>query len=268
MHKHIQDACQKAAIMMRAMGAILPNVGGPIAGKRRVLALALQSVVMYGAPAWAQTAECFQSSKKLLVKTQRIMALRVCSAYRTAPSDAIFILADMIPLHLLAMERRKLFLIQDITPEIRKRERSLTLNLWQQSWNEGEKGRWTHRLIPDISLWVNRRHGGVNYHLTQILTGHGTFNSYLRRIGKRDTSKCRYCEEMDDTAEHTLFKCPRWERNRVELNVALGVDIKVDNLISQMIESDFKYKLINKCIKNIITNKEQDEKAEKQQQGA
>ncbi|XP_062542083.1 uncharacterized protein LOC134210074 [Armigeres subalbatus] len=38
-----------------------------------------------------------------------------------------------------------------------------------------DNGRWTHRLIPNLSTWMNRKHGEVNFHLTQFLSGHGCF---------------------------------------------------------------------------------------------
>ncbi|CAB0032900.1 unnamed protein product [Trichogramma brassicae] len=33
------------------------------------------------------------------------------------------------------------------------------------------KARWTHRLIPNIKVWIERRHGELKYHLMQLLTG-------------------------------------------------------------------------------------------------
>lgn len=35
------------------------------------------------------------------------------------------------------------------------------------------KGKWTHRLIPDIELWTRRGHTEIEHYLTQFLTGHG-----------------------------------------------------------------------------------------------
>lgn len=52
--------------------------------------------------------------------------------------------------------------------------------------NASTNGRWTHRLIPTVRTWVERRHGRVDYNLTQCLTGHGSFGQFLVRIGKRE----------------------------------------------------------------------------------
>lgn len=40
--------------------------------------------------------------------------------------------------------------------------------------------------------WLNRRNGGITFHMAQVLTGHGCFGEYLRRIGKEITAPlCR-----------------------------------------------------------------------------
>ncbi|EDW36547.1 GL18371 [Drosophila persimilis] len=41
-------------------------------------------------------------------------------------------------------------------------------------------------LIPVIDAWVNRKHGQVNFYLTQLLSGHGCFQSYLHHFGQED----------------------------------------------------------------------------------
>ncbi|XP_022162260.1 uncharacterized protein LOC111028033 [Myzus persicae] len=57
----------------------------------------------------------------------------------------------------------------------------------------------------------------VTYRLTQALSGHGCFRSYLLRFHRAEDSYCVYCMNPDDTAEHTLFACPRWEDERAVL---------------------------------------------------
>ncbi|XP_050314915.1 uncharacterized protein LOC126749262 [Anthonomus grandis grandis] len=52
--KHIKYVCDKAKKVIKALNAILPNVGGPQASRRRVLAMRVQSVVLYGAPVWEE----------------------------------------------------------------------------------------------------------------------------------------------------------------------------------------------------------------------
>ena len=54
---------------------------------------------------------------------------------------------------------------------------------WQRRWNIADEGRWTLRVTPCVVKWTGRRHGLVTFHLTQVLTGHSCFRSYLKGIG-------------------------------------------------------------------------------------
>ncbi|KAH8398238.1 hypothetical protein KR215_009951 [Drosophila sulfurigaster] len=64
------------------------------------------------------------------------------------------------------------------------------LRKWQEKWDLSGKGRWTHALIPNIDKWVSRKFGFVNYHQTQILSGHDCFRSYLYRFGHESDPMC------------------------------------------------------------------------------
>ncbi|KAH8357853.1 hypothetical protein KR084_002828, partial [Drosophila pseudotakahashii] len=87
-----------------------------------------------------------------------------------------------IPIDLLAAERR--------TGSTGSRtQRSSTIEAWQRRWTNADTGRWTHRLIPSLIPWLQRRHGQVDYYLTQMISGHGCFKAYLHRF-KHETSPC------------------------------------------------------------------------------
>lgn len=59
--------------------------------------------------------------------------------------------------------------------------------------------------VKCFEKWIGRRHGCMNYYLTQLLTG--CFNAYLQRIRKMESAMCRYCGRAIDNAEHTLMEC-------------------------------------------------------------
>ncbi|KAJ8910472.1 hypothetical protein NQ315_015607 [Exocentrus adspersus] len=70
------------------------------------------------------------------------------------------------------------------------------------------------RLMPNIggAHMAKRKllaEGEVDYYMTQALTGHGSFLSYLKKIGKTNDDAYPECREPD-TACHTLFECERW----------------------------------------------------------
>ncbi|XP_046869253.1 uncharacterized protein LOC124461839 [Drosophila willistoni] len=60
---------------------------------------------------------------------------------------------------------------------------------------------WTFRLIPDLKMWFNRKHGEVTFELTQILSGHGCFGEYLYRFGHQASAECTWCWNERQEAE-------------------------------------------------------------------
>ena len=54
----------------------------------------------------------------------------------------------------------------------------------------------------------------MTFHLTKVLTGHGCFRSYLKRIGEYESAECPTCPETDEDVEHVLFVCPRFLEER------------------------------------------------------
>ena len=140
--------------------------------------------------------------------------MRIVSAYRTVSTSAVLVLASVPPIYLLAEERKETFQLrkeltcltnlQEITrakEAIHKDGRRRLVEKWQTRWNGDQSGRWTHRLIPELTTWLDRKHGQVGFYLMQALSGHGCFNAYLKRFRKRDDESCRYCGSLVENAE-------------------------------------------------------------------
>lgn len=53
-------------------------------------------------------------------------------------------------------------------------------------------------LVPNVGRLVERGHGVMDYFLTQFLTLHGCFKSYLVRFGKAECKECSYCSARDE----------------------------------------------------------------------
>ncbi|XP_046677498.1 uncharacterized protein LOC124365550 [Homalodisca vitripennis] len=135
----------------------------------------------------------------------------------TARALPVLVIAGATPIDLLEFERVKLYDAKrngDNSKEARRRIKAETLQEWQDRWTSGETGRWTARLIPDINVWLSRKHGKTDFFLTQYLTGHGQFNDYLFRMRLHDKPTCKYCLDKIDDAEHTFFECARWKDYR------------------------------------------------------
>ena len=248
----------KAAKVVSHLSMLMANVGGPRSSRRRLMMSTVQSVLLYGAEVWSDALDK-EFYRLRLARVQRQAALRVCSAYRTVSEPAVLVVAGVIPVKLLAGERKAIYRRQgDIGKDAaRSEERSRTFQQWQHSWEHDTRGRWTARLIKQVQPWLERRHGEVNYYLTQFLTGHGYFKSYLHRMGKTGSPDCTYCPGVPDDAEHTFFRCPRWERSRLEATQTLGV-FSVDSVIIKIMEDEGNWDCLSQFVRGLLLTKKRD----------
>src|SRR5699024_10370438 len=77
---------------------------------------------------------------------------------------------------------------------------------WNTDWRTSENGCWTRQIFPSIEHRRKATGLQLDFILTQFLSGHGKFGSYLFRFNCRDDSDCE-CGEYQDP-EHLLFSCP------------------------------------------------------------
>ncbi|KAJ8964365.1 hypothetical protein NQ317_003009 [Molorchus minor] len=164
------------------------------------------------------------------------MALRVASAYRTVSTEAALVIAGMIPIDILAEERRELAKAGGAREGNPKVERKKTMRKWQQRWDTADCGEWTRSLIGDIETWTGRKFGGINYFVTQFLSGHGSFGNFLERIKKRDNNKCIYCDEID-SPQHMLRECQRWAEQRRTMEEEIGESVTTENVVKGALQT-------------------------------
>ena len=72
-----------------------------------------------------------------------------------------------MPIDLFSKER--MYVDRMIFNAVKAREESL--NEWQKRWVASPNARWTHMLIPDIRIWLQRKHGDIDFYISQLLTG-------------------------------------------------------------------------------------------------
>lgn len=236
---HTKYACERASRMYTALARMLANTGGPRSSRRMLLARVITSSMLYGAQIWADALQ-LQENRRKMQSVQRRTAMRVASAFRTVSGDAANVIAGMIPADIAAGEAKRLFTAKQIeatTQEDKRRERAVSMQAWQESWDSSQKGRWTHRLIPKIEKWTNRKHGELSYHLTQFLTGHGGYRQYLHRFGNDDSPLCPTCGEEEDV-EHVMTRCPRFLEERRPLPTTPNGAIAAENIIEEMLKSE------------------------------
>lgn len=253
--RHTEDAAAKAARVAEDLARLMPNVGGPKTSRRRLYNDVVHSVLLYGAPVWAGAMK-MGKAKLNLARVQRRSAIRVVAAYSTISGEAVLAIAGIPPIDLLAHERRAIH--NGLAPKLAK---EATLTAWQRRWDDAETGRWTHRLIKDLRLWVRRSHGGLSFHLTQMLSGHGCFSAYLVKIGKETSQTCRHCGAGDDDAAHTIFDCTAWSEDRDRLKDGLRVnDISTGNMVQTMLDSREGWAAWADFARSVMSKKEDEER--------
>lgn len=119
-------------------------------------------------------------------------------------------------------------------------------------------------IIPVWDEWMFRKHGNVSFHLTQILTGHGVFYSYLRRLNRVTTDRCPHCMTgAIDTMEHTLTICIAWASEREELLRKLDMNAIAFNLksmIGAMVQSKESWAAAQCYVEKVMFDKEEKER--------
>ncbi|KAL1446337.1 hypothetical protein WDU94_000619 [Cyamophila willieti] len=255
---HIEETVTKANARSAALIRILPRTRGPGWMKRRTLYHVFASTVLYAAPVWGMAMKV-KKYKNRMIQAQRKIVLNVSRAYRTASTEAIQVIAGILPIDIAVTEREKTF---RKPKEERREERDLSIQAWDNKWKNGTTGEWTRILIVDVEPWINRKHGEVTYHLTQFLTGHGCFNAYLFRFKLRTCPKCRYCC-ADDSVEHTFFRCMRWQQHREQMNTQVHDIMNKNNIVSTMLRSEEHWKTVQTFVHTVLEQKEKDERIEK-----
>ncbi|XP_023223193.1 uncharacterized protein LOC111624551 [Centruroides sculpturatus] len=88
---------------------------------------------------------------------------------------------------------------------------------WQEEWDSCTTGRQTHSFIPNIVHRLEWRNFTSSFAMSQILTGHGNFNAYLKRFHIRDSEEC-YCDNVSrQDTNHFLFDCALFNTERTNL---------------------------------------------------
>ncbi|KAL4089772.1 hypothetical protein QTP88_024743 [Uroleucon formosanum] len=225
---HFTTVSGKASQAALAIGRLMPNLGGPSQSKRTLLMSVVNSRLLYACPTWAERACKYAICRNLMIRAQRIAALRVTRAYRTVSAEAALFLAGNPPGDLLALERKRVRSKlddpdrADSKDEIRRAERDILLAAWSNRWSRGVRGAWTRTILPDLIRWMKRCPKDLTFHVTQALTGHGCFRYYLHRMKRAPDAACLYCQHPEDTAEHTIFDCAHWDPLRLPVKMFVG----------------------------------------------
>ncbi|CAB0032724.1 unnamed protein product [Trichogramma brassicae] len=229
----------------------MPNSGGPRSSRRELYAHVVDSILLYGAPVWSTAAQ-----KRAYIRqaesAHRRACLRVIGGWPHVSYEATYVLAGIPPLALLADERARLY--GRCREDAEDEERLATLSKWQEAWDRSTKARWTHRLIPSIRVWIERRHGELNYHLTQLLTGHGFFKHYSRRYDQNQSAQCPVCPSSIENAEPVSSHCPRFSEERERLHSLLHEVMTPENTTRLILANEPNWLAVGHKKKTYDTN--------------
>lgn len=118
-------------------------------------------------------------------------------------------------------------------------------NIWQKNWNNIDKGRWTHQLIPQVSYELT----SDNYYMTQLLTAHGRFGSHLYKIKIRTSPGC-ICGAIEASLPHYLMDCPRTLQKRRALNIP-NIQNNLQSWYNKVKENEQLTKLTQELLREI-----------------
>lgn len=114
-------------------------------------------------------------------------------------------------------------------------------------------------MIPRIDTWASKKHGDLTYRVLQAFTGHGSFGSYRKRIGRKEDARCYHCEEQEDNPEHSLFSCPAFAEHRLEIEGRINGELRPDSLGTSMLRDARSWQAVVRWIEEVMKIKEEEE---------
>ncbi|XP_024868367.1 uncharacterized protein LOC112452403 [Temnothorax curvispinosus] len=205
--------------MANGLTRLLPNLGGPGGHVRRLYATTVHSVLLYGAPVWAERVEENPTLCRRLVAVQRHIVNRAARAYRTVSHVGVTVLAGILPIDLLAISQARTYrrlkeleakiglILPRARATLKLQKREILLQEWEDKLSDPRlvSGRRIREAVqPVLRDWIAKKGRGLTFHVAQVLSGHGSFGEYLCRIGRERTTGCHHCPEQVNSAQHTL----------------------------------------------------------------
>jgi hypothetical protein len=147
--------------------------------------------------------------------------------------------------------------------DVRREAKRWTWERWRSQLLEEDTTRphrAVHAILPNWEAWRDRRGVPLTYRITQVLTGHGLFGEYLLKIQREVTSICHHCQEEEDTAQHTLERCPAWEEPRRILHLTFGDRLAPEAVIEAMTRGQQELAAVRNYCEQVMLAKERAEK--------
>ena len=157
-----------------------------------------------------------------LRSAQRPALIALCKAYRTTATLSLCLLAGVLPLDYLVIERAALYRLRrgetvtlgnttlhaggrKVGERLKKRVRDEVLRMWEDEWQVSVKGRPLYQFIPKVTERMRNDWLVPNASLTRLVTGHGPYRDYFARfnITPSEEPRCT-CGEPRVSPDHAL----------------------------------------------------------------
>ena len=240
----------------------MPNIGGPRQPRRKLRASVVASIVTYGIAIWGEALKIKECRRKIAA-VNRLSTLRVSCVFRTVSDVAVCVIAGLMPIEIL-YEQRCSILGEQEELKIMKQD---SLQRWQEKWDASKKGRWRDRLIPLVDNWVNRKHGEVNYYLTQMLSNHGCFRAYLHRFKHDESPESSAGCTVPEDAAHVFFRCPRFAGERKEREERLGSSRTSETVMEMMLETEENWTAVITSVTAVMKRLREEEQERRKTRG-
>lgn len=128
------------------------------------------------------------------------------------------------------------------------------LESWQSQYQENSAGKFYKIIFPIISRkpWfanINLEKDVIKTFI-RLRTNHGICNSYLCKIGLRDSAKCERCNQ-NETLKHIILECPAYKHQRELLFRELNLNHNFDYDEILKLSDDGKISKLHNFLKKI-----------------
>lgn len=176
-------------------------------------------IVLYASTVWVHKLD-FITYRNILLRGQRLVLLMLTGGYKSLSCDALNILTGLMPIDLEArlMSAKYRWRKEGVySIERSTRLETILKDEWNIRWESSNNCRRLFSYLPTVTHrewceWLIPEH-----YLTQVMTGHGRCNAYLKRVGVKDDDRCSVCL-VEETEDHIVHHCVKYveERRRVE----------------------------------------------------
>ena len=231
---HVDRLCRKTKEFFDRLARIVKSKWGlGYKSLRTVYKGVFVPIITYAAAAWFDKTNKPQKIK--LIMAQRYALMKISGAYRTTSAESLTTIYGTLPIDLECERAAACYKVRkgieakiyDLTilprdqnldndnigkkyfeKEAKRRIWKEVVRQWQIRWTESDKGRTTYKYLPDIEERLKMYWFKPDKWMIQVLSGHGTFNTFRKKCKFREDDLC-ICGIQDDN-EHAIKICGRF----------------------------------------------------------